>query len=220
MARDLRRTWLRHWHSVIDEAIGQDAAFDFEAAYNDPYGDFRMHFVTWDLPDESLLRCFQVLPRGAEICKRAIEMRSRYRANESRISEQGALELFRRGLNDFARFVENEDLKKPIRVVRGTSAEIREGMRRADRVAILFEDIDWNFDSEVAEAGSFLRETLYRLANSYDVADYVDWPLFPDPQSVDPHRSFALLALCDAYSPLLDADGPVLFVATDRVATC
>lgn len=213
----LQRTWLRHWHTVIDEVFGRDPKFDFEAACEDPYGDFRMHFMTWGLPDESLQRCFQVLPHGDEICKRAIEMRSRCRASEPNLSERDALEHFRRGIDSFARFVENEDLKKPIRVMRGTSGEIGEQMARADRVAVLFEDVHWNLSSEVANAGAFLGETLYRLANSYDVADYVDWPLLPDPESIDPFRSFATLALSNKYYPLIDADGPVLFVETDEV---
>ena len=116
MAGDIRRFWLRHWHSVIDDFVGQDPAFDFEASYKDPYADFRMHFVTWDLPDESLRRCFEVLPRGAEICCRAIEMRVLYRANRSTIPEQEALDLFQRGLDGFVQFVENEVLKRPVRI--------------------------------------------------------------------------------------------------------
>lgn len=215
MTVDIRRAWLRHWHSVIDEVFGQDAFFDFEAAYKDPYGDFRMHFMTWDLPDESLRRCFDVLPRGTEMCSRAIEMRHLYRGEKSSISEQEALELFQRGLNGFMRFIESDDLKKPIRVSRVTSEEIKSP--NADRVAIVLENIDWHFSlaDEDRSVGSFLSETLYRLAHSYDVANYVKWPLLPDPQSIDPFRGFALLALSDKYYPMLDADGPVLFVVAD-----
>jgi hypothetical protein len=215
MTGDIRRSWLRHWHSVIDEAVGRDPSFDFEAAYKDPYGDFRMHFVTWDLPDEILWRCFGVLPRGAEMCSRAIVMRRFYRGEKSTIAEREALKLFQRGLDGFAQFVESEDLKKPVRVMRVTRAEMQ--TPPGDRVAIVLEDIDWNvrLTAENLEARSFVRETLYRLAHSYDVADYIEWPLFPDPQSIDPFLGFALLALSDKYYPLLDADGPVLFVVTN-----
>jgi len=218
MTGDIRRSWLRHWYCVIDAVFGQDSSFDFEAAYKDPYGDFRMHFMTWDLPDESLRRCFEVLPRGPEMCSRAIEMRRLYRGEKSSIPEQEALQLFQRGLDGFARFVESEDLRKPVRVMRVTREEMR--MPRADRVAIVLEDIDWSdcVAPENLQAGSFLRETLYRLADFSDVADYIDWPLFPDPQSIDPFRGFALLALSDQYYPQLDADGPVLFVTTESVA--
>jgi hypothetical protein len=215
MAGDIRRAWLRHWHSVIDDALGRDPSFNFEAAYRDPYGDFRMHFVTWDLPDESLRRCFEVLARGTEMCNRAIEMRRLYRGEKSSMPEQEALELFQRGLDGFAHFVESEDLKKPVRVKRVSRAEMQ--TPPGDRVAIVLESIDWNVRvaAENLEAGSFLSETLYRLAHSYDVADYIEWPLFPDPQSIDPFRGFALLAMSDKYYPMLDAEGPVLFVVAD-----
>ena len=215
MTGDIRRSWLRHWHSVIDDAVGQDSSFDMEAAYNDPYGDFRMHFVTWDLPDECLRHCFGVLPRGAEMCNRAIEMRGLYRGEKSSTREQEAHELFQRGLDGFAQFVDSEDLKKPVRVKRVTRAEMQ--TPPGDRVAIVLEGIDWNdrLAAENLEAGSFLRETLYRLTHSYEVADYIEWPLFPDPQSIDPFRGFALLALSGKYYPMLDAHGPVLFVVAD-----
>lgn len=217
MTGDMRRSWLRHWHAVIDDAVGKDPSFDFEAAYEDPCGDFRMHFMTWDLPDESLRRCFGVLPRGTEMCNRAIEMRRLSRGKKSSIPEQEALALFQRGLDGFAQFAGSEDLKdlkKPILVTRVKRAEIQ--IPPGDRVAIVLEGVDWSdrVATECLEAGSFLRETLYRLAHSYDVADYVGWPLLPDSQSIDPFRGFALLALSDEYFPML-VDGPVLFVVTD-----
>lgn len=221
MKDDIRRSWLRHWHSVIDDAAGTDPSFDFEAAYEDPYGDFRMHFKTWDLPDESLRRCFGALPQGTEMCNRAIEMRRLCRGEKSSMPEQDALALFQRGLNGFAPFVESEndrnELKKPVRVTHVTRAEIP--MLSGDRVAIVLEGIDWSGQvaAENLEARSFLRETLYRLAHSYDVVDYVTWPLLHDPHSIDPFRGFALLAVSGEYLPML-ADSPVLFVVTDGVA--
>jgi hypothetical protein len=149
------------------------------------------------------------------MCNRAIEMRGLYRGEKSSIREQEAHELFQRGLDGFAQFVDSEDLKKPVRVKRVTRAEMQ--TPPGDRVAIVLEGIDWNdrLAAENLEAGSFLRETLYRLTHSYEVADYIEWPLFPDPQSIDPFRGFALLALSGKYYPMLDAHGPVLFVVAD-----
>jgi hypothetical protein len=215
MTGDVRKPWLRHWHSVIDDAVGQDPSFDFDAACRDPYSDFRMHFVTWDLSDEDLRRCFGVLPRGTQMCDRAIEMRRSYRGGQPSMPEQEAIELFHRGLNRFAQFSDSEDLRKPVRVTHLTRAEIK--IPRADRVAVVFEGIDWNgrVPVENLEASSFLTETLYRLTHSYDVVDYIEWPLYPDPQSIDPFRGYALLALSNRYYPMLDATGPVLFVVDD-----
>lgn len=213
---DRRSFWLRHWHGVIDAQMGVDSSFDFEVAYNDPYGDFRMHFVTWDLPDEALRRCFGVLPCGVQMADRAIEMRSLHHANATTLSEQAAVDLFQSGLSAFAQFTDDADLMKPIRVKYVSSDEFNDQVAHADRVAVLLEDVDWAISPENRGVGSFLTETLYRLAHSYDVIDYIKWPLFPDPQSIDPHRPFATLATTETYFPLLDEDGPILFVTSNK----
>lgn len=213
-----RRAWLGHWHSVIDAELGPDSSFDFEVAFKDPYGDFRMHFATWDLSDEALCRCFEVLPLGTEMADRAIEMRSLYRADATSISEDAAVDLFQKGLDAFSRFTDDANLMKSIRVKHVSSEELNIEAGYADRVAVLFESVNWAIPPAHCEASSFLTETLYRLAYSYDVVDYIEWPLFPDPRSIDPHRRFSTLALTGTYFPLLDEDGPVLFVTSDKSA--
>ncbi|SMP48111.1 hypothetical protein SAMN06265222_102382 [Neorhodopirellula lusitana] len=213
---DRRRSWLRHWHSVIDAEVGADPSFDFGAAYDDPYGDFRMHFLTWDLSEDALHRCFDVLPLGRQMADRAIEMRSLYRGNALKLSDDAAVDLFQAGLDAYCQFSDDPELRKPIRVRQVTSDDLNSATANTDRVAVLLEDVDWQIPAENGEAGSFLRETLYRLAHSYDVVDHIEWPLVGDTQSAEPDRPFALLAITGIYFPLLDEDGPVLFVITDN----
>jgi len=213
---DHRRVWLRHWHSIIDAEIGEDSSFDFEAAYDDPYDDFRMHFLTWDLSDDALHRCFEVLPFGQQMAYRAIEMRSLRRVNAFTLSERAAVDLFQTGLDAYSQFSNDSELKKPIRVKRISADNLNSATANADRVAVLLEVVDWQIASENGQAASFLRETLYRLAHSYDVVDHIKWPLIPNSQSVEPYRAFATLALTGTYFPLLDEEGPVLFVTTDK----
>lgn len=209
---ELERTWLHHWHDVIDAEVGADSEFDFEEACDDPDSDFRMHFVTWDLSDEAVRRCFEVLPSGEALAERAIEMRSLHRGDTPQLSEKSAMDLFRKGLEAFSRFSDDPDLKKPIRVQQVSADELSEATASCDRVAVLLEDVDWNASSENSMASSFLNETLYQLAQSYDVADHIAWPLFGDPQATELYRPFATLALSQTCFPLLDDDGPVLFV--------
>lgn len=213
---DRRRSWLRHWHDVIDAETGLDSSFDFESAYDDPYSDYRMHFVTWDLSDDALHRCFEALPAGQQMAERAIEMRCLSRTRKPQLSEESAVDLFEIGLDAYSKFSDDRGLKKPIRVRYVSSAEFSAAAMNTDRVAVLLETIDWQIPTENSGVSSFLRETLYRLAHSYDVVDHIDWPLIHDPQSLDPYRSFARLGVTDNYWPLLDKDGPVLFVTTDR----
>jgi hypothetical protein len=217
---DRRRSWLHHWHSVIDAEAGPDPSFDFEAAYDDPYGDVRMHFMTWDLSDDALHRCFEVLPTGQQMAHRAIEMRSLlrslHRADTPAISEEEAVDLFQTGLNAYSQFSDDPELRKPIRVRRVSSDDFISTAANTDRVAVLLEDIDWQIPAEHLGVRSFLSETLYRLAHSNDVRDYIGWPLIPDPQSVNPYRPFAALGITHIYFPLLDEDGPVLFITIDK----
>ena len=213
---DHRRFWLRHWHNIIDAEIGVDSSFDFETAYDDPYCDFRMHFVTWDLSDDALHRCFEVLPFGQQMADRAIELRSLRRANAISLSEQAAVDLFQTGLDAYSRFSNDKELKKRIRVKWVAADSLNSAAANTDRVAVLLEDVDWQIPFENAQAGSFLRETLYRLAHSYDVVDHIEWPLIPNSQTVEPYRPFAILALTGRYFPLMDEEGPVLFVTTDK----
>lgn len=208
--------WLRHWHSVIDAELGEDPSFDFNAVCSDPDSDFRRHFMTWDLSDEGLRQCFEALPFGTQLADRAIEMRSLYRTNTPRISVKVAVELFQQGLNAFAHFSNDADLRKPIRVKQVPSNKLNSEMMYADCVSIVLDDL--TISKEKCEVRYFVRETLYRLAHSYEIANYIDWPLFSDPKRINPYRSFAELALTNQYFPSLDEEGPVLFLCSTAEA--
>lgn len=201
---------------MIDEAFGKEPDFDFEEAFEDPYGDFRMHFMTWDFSQEQLFRCFEVLPHGREMCERVIEMRTLYLDETHDITEAEAIHLFQTGLTKFASLVDDDDLRKPIRVQYGTTQEMV--AIPADRVAVVLEDLNWGdaFPRDHGYACRFLTETLYRAASNYDVIDYIRWPLFPDPNSIDLYREFALIGVTSKYFALLDSGGPLLFVDNDR----
>ncbi len=213
---DKVREWLSHWHSVLDAETGKDAGFDFEEALDEPDGDFRMHFTTWELSDDALRRCFEVLPAGEEMANRAIEMRKLHQNDRAKPSEDEALQLFQNGLKAYAALSDDADLSKPIRVKHVTSDGLNQATTSTDRVAIVLEDFDWKLPAENQEAASFLQETLYQLGQSYDIVDYVTWPLFPAREGPDLYQPFARLAVTDTYFPLLDDEGPVLFVVTDR----
>lgn len=209
-----RRKWLLHWHGILDAELGPDPLFNLKSAFEDPYGDCRMHFATWDLSDEALCRCFEVLPHGAEMAERAIETRSILRADTKPVTADTAVKLFEDALNRFSQFIDAPDLSKPIQVRHISSEELNVEAGYTERIRVLFEDVNWSFSPDHCEASSFLTETLYRLAHSYEVADYVKWPLFTDARSIDPHKPLATLILSGGYYPVLDEDGPVLFAVT------
>ncbi|MCR9197660.1 MAG: hypothetical protein NXI04_03355 [Planctomycetaceae bacterium] len=213
---ETEHTWLRHWHNILDAEVGPDPNFDFEEACEEPDEDFRMHFVTWELSDDGLRQCFEVLPHGPQLADRAIEMRSLHRAESQPLSEEDARELFRTGIEAVGRFSDDADLAKSIRTMRVSKEDLSTATSTCDRVAVVLEDVNWNAAPENKTASSFLNETLYQLAQSYDVADHVAWPLFGDPESVELYLPFATLALSGIYFPLLDEDGPVLFIMANE----
>lgn len=208
----LELSWLRHWHDILDAEVGVDPSFDFEEASEEPDEDFRSHFVTWELSDKGLRRCFEVLPHGQQMAERAIEMRTLHRTENPKLSVEEATVLFQEGLEAVGRFSDDPDLNKPIRTQQVSEADLSTATSTSDRVAVVLEDVNWNAPAEHKAANSFLQETLYQLAQSYDVADHVTWPLFRDSETVELYRPFATLAVSGTYFPLLGEDGPVLFV--------
>lgn len=150
------------------------------------------------------------------MANRAIEMRSLYRADTPKLSEESAVDLFQTGLDAYSKFCDDPELKKPIRVRQVSSDDLNSATANTNRVAVLLEHVDWQIPTENSGVGSFLRETLYRLAHSYDVVDHIEWPLIGETQSVEPYRSFATLAITGIYFPLLDEAGPVFFMTTDK----
>lgn len=209
---ELELSWLRHWHDILNAEVDVDPNFDFEEASEEPNEDFRRHFMTWELPDDGLRRCFDVLPHGQQMAERAIEMRTLHRAESPQLTVEEATVLFQEGIKAIGRFSDDPDLDKPIRTQQVSAEQLSTATSTSDRVAVVLEDVNWNTLAEHKAANSFLHETLYQLAQSYDVADHVTWPLFGDPETVELYRPFATLALSGTYFPLLGEDGPVLFV--------
>ncbi|MEM8672243.1 MAG: hypothetical protein AAGG48_32310 [Planctomycetota bacterium] len=212
--RSVQYPWFKHWHKILDEVMGRRPDFDFEAAIADPDTNFRMHFVTWDLPDDDLRRCFSIFSCGQQMAERAIEFRGYIRGTPPEISDSQALDHAEAGVAGYASFVESEKLRKGVKVVRGTNDEIGVELSKTDSMHELLENMEWS-DPLAPEIDGFLSETLYRLASSYDIAEYILWPLYVDHNFIDPQRHFAILDVCDRFTVRLAKDGPTLFITTD-----
>lgn len=212
---ETQAAWLRQWHDILDEAFGADPEFDFDEALESPDDDFRMQFMTWDLSDEQLMRCFQILPGGEPLGQRAIEMRALLRGEQRTISEAEAKEMFQEGLNRYARFSEDGDLKKPFQVKHVARDDVMNETMNTESLGIIFEDAGLPLGEEASSVSEFLTETLYRLASYYEVVDYIKWPLYEDPDGIEPHEPIAKLVMGGQYYAMLDENGPVLFVVTE-----
>ena len=209
-----QRPWYQHWHSILDEVLGKKAGFDLEAAIADPSGDFRMHFCTWDLPDADLHRCFSIFSCGKELARRAIEMRLICREKSFSLSETEAIKHMKDGLEGYRYFSKAPCLRQGFQIVRGTDDEIYDQLNAADYFLELLEYMDCT-DSLSVEIRGFLNETLYRVASSFDITEYILWPLYVDKNEIDPQRHFAMLNATGTYFARISADGPTLFIIDD-----
>jgi len=142
-------------------------------------------------------------------------MRTLMRDVSRELSEAKAIELYQEGLERFATFSDDEDLKKAIQVKRIPSGNLNEAAKHTDRVGIVFEQVDLGLDEEAFHISHFLRETLYRLAHCYEIVDYVLWPAFNDSTGVDPHEPIAKLVIGGKHFALLDNSGPLLLILSD-----
>lgn len=216
--QDWQRDWQEAWHRVLDAELGPDPQAGAEGARPEPDCDFRLQFETWTLSEAGLRQCFGLLPQGAALAARALEMRARLQSGaEPPLSDAEALALLASGLAGLALHVDTDfGQVDPLRIIRGDQQRLLEVFQSADAPTI---DLDDRL-SELAAAHSgpegraayfFLGEILYRLASDYAVAHWIAWPLCHDPAASDPYRNFARLS-GQGFYPGLDGEGVFLFV--------
>ncbi len=210
------REWQAAWHGILDAELGPDPEAGDDLPELDC--DFRLQFETWDLPEAALARCFGLLPQGAELAARAIEMHAALRDEARKVmTEAEALACLQKGLAALAPHVETDfGPGTPIRVLRGDGKALIEAFQRADPPTIDLNDrlstLARAHSGALGEAAYFFSgEILYRLASDYAVANFIAWPLCHDPAASDPYRAFARLALQRVH-PGLDCEGVFLFL--------
>jgi len=209
------RTWLKHWHKILDAEIPElGAAFDLESALLDPDSNSRMHFSTWGLSDTGLRQCFEILPQGAAMADRAIDMRKRVHSEKHPMSECEALRLLEGAISDCKKFTDSKQLSNPIQILRTTYKAGNLRKLKIWPISELIEGVQWETPDENEQAFFFLKETLYRLANRSFVADYIAWPLKTNYQQLDFYSSFAKLDTEHGYEYGVNQNGPVLLVCS------
>ncbi|MEM8671972.1 MAG: hypothetical protein AAGG48_30925 [Planctomycetota bacterium] len=132
------------------------------------------------------------------------------------MSETQALEHMKEGLEGYRQFSKAACLQKDFQVVRGTEDDLFDRLNDADYFLELLEYMDCT-DTLSSEIRRFLAETLYRIASSIDIREYILWPLYVDENHLDPQRHFAMLDATETYFARIGADGPTLFVI-DEIA--
>ncbi len=201
------KIWQEHWHQVLDRELGQDDRDIPEVAE-----DFRMHFDTWQLSESALKDCFSILPYGNILVDRAMRLPS---APEN---DDVAVDVLRNGLEALRLHINDDfgDLSD-IRIIRGNDTKCLDVFMSADPPTISLDDklyrmIREHSGEEGEEVYLFLRETLYRIASHYSIANWVIWPLAYKEVESDPYLNFVRLTQGKSYFPGWDNDGVFLFV--------
>lgn len=214
----IAREWQAAWHGILDAELGSDPEAVAGDGLPEPDCDFRLQFETWNLPEAALARCFGLLPQGAALAARAIELRDRLRGEaEEAMSEAEALACLEQGLSELAAHVETDfGPSETPRLLRGDGKALIDAFMSADPPTIDLDDrlpaLARQHSGAPGEAAFFFTgEILYRLASDYAAAHWIAWPLCQDPAAGDPYREFARLS-GQGFHPGLDDAGVFLFI--------
>lgn len=199
--------WQQHWHQVMNLDLGHD---DREIPIIAE--DFRMHFDTWQLSDNALRECFSILPFGDILVERAINLPSAPENDET------AIDIFRNGLEALRLHIDDDFGElADMRVIRGDDTKCLDIFMYADPPTISLDDklyrmIREHSGEEGEAVHSFLRETLYRVASHYSIANWIIWPLACDVDKSDPYSDFVRLTQGKKYYPGWDNEGVFIFI--------
>ena len=177
--------WQNHWRAKLGLPLDSLPQFN---------GDFDIHFDIWGLPDDEIKECFSLFPNGEAIARRAIAARSVNFDQVRRTEDSEFISILKEMNKRVSMILCNERMEDETASVFRGDEELRARLfRMADPPTIelndaLSEIIESKCGSEGIEAFFFLREPLYRLANSYEVANWVSWALVENDISVDPYE--------------------------------
>ncbi len=206
------RKWQILWHRALGESVDE---------LPDIGCDFSLHFDIWNLNDKALSKCFSYFPNGDRILARADEVRSTKFYDgfvEDSILESLALKM-NSGVSSILNIPPIESDK--IRIYRGDFSLKRELYSKADPVTRRLDDdlvdlIRCKFGENGATSYFFLSETLYRLANYYEVSHWVIWAMISDFYEIDPYEPGYELFKMRAQAGW-DKEGIFVFVEEQKV---
>jgi hypothetical protein len=188
VARSDPEAWQKRWHEILnDYRHPEDLPGEYPSVPDplpDMMDDFRLIFNFWhpsfERGAEARGRAFAVLPRGDAMLARV----ETYLAKpQSFCGPDEARGLLRQGLNRLRDAgIEVPDPKGEIRILDNSMLSVQDAFAAADTPFINLNDqMASRAFSESGQVGQdafyFLREPLYRLSATYEVANWALWPL-------------------------------------------
>lgn len=180
------KEWQRHWHRVFDE---------YPHPETDPPGvpdplpemddDNRLIYGFWHIPAEARTKALAPLPRGDAIAERANAFMSTKRVA---LSEDEAMTIARRGLSVLRDVgLDGPSPDAPIKtiLIKTWPPDFLRGQPLTDFRQELREWVQQAGEANM-EAWFFLGEPFYESSSSFEVANWMAWPLSARPGAPDP----------------------------------
>lgn len=216
------KEWQRRWHQILDSYNDHPDEKPDDKGVPDPLpdmdSDFRLQFgfwfTDWKSARQARRRAFSILPRGDQMLARVEEHLS---VRRKPIDADYATMVLRKGV-DLTRELgaEAADPFGHVRVMENPKISPQDAFARADSPFVhLRAALGEMAAREHGQAGSatyyFLSEPLYRLASSYDVSDWVKWPLCSHSTAGDDPTTAAYLLWNGGWSAGWDEEGLFLY---------
>lgn len=188
--------WQRCWHEILDDYEHPEES-ETDKGVPDPLpemsSDFRLQFhfwyVNWPAGIKARRRAFAILPRGKAMLARVEKHLS---SRSVAIEPEAAITLLRQGLSLTRQLgFETADPSQHIRIMGENDLPLLEAFAAANSPFIYLRDnLSDLILRECAQTGRdayfFLDEPLYQLSTSYDVANWILWPLCAPLGTTDP----------------------------------
>ena len=210
--------WQQHWHQILDaHAPDEDGADGKHDVLPDPGDDARVHTALWLIGGASQsparAQAMHIMPAGDHMLAR---LEAHLSSSHATVDADQAKALLRHALMLVRKLnLDVPDADSPIRVLDESMVPLLTAFAQADTPFLDFRDALGDMAEEHGgrigmKAFYFLSEPLYQLAASYEVADWIRWPLCASPDADDPTLPIYQLAV-GGWSPGWDDQGVFLF---------
>jgi len=210
--------WQQRWHQILDaHAPDEDDADSPDGVLPAPGDDARLHTAFWLIGGAAQAparaQAMHIMPAGDRLLAR---LEAHLSTPQAAIDSDQAKALLRHALILVRQLnLDAPDADSSIRVMDESMVPLLTAFAQADTPFVNFRDALGDMAEKHSgptgvDAFHFLSEPLYQLAASYEVADWVRWPLCASPEADDPTLPIYQLAT-GGWSPGWDDQGVFLF---------
>jgi len=210
--------WQQHWHRILDaHAQDEDDVDSNDEVLPDPSDDARLHTPFWLIGGAAQAparaQAMHIMPAGNLMLAR---LEAHLSTPHMAIDVDQAKVLLRLALTRVRQLnLDAPDADSPIRVMDESMVPLLAAFAQADNPFVNFRDALGDMAEQHSgtigmRAFHFLSEPLYQLAASYEVADWIRWPLCASADADDPTLAIYQLAT-GGWSPGWDDQGVFLF---------